>query len=81
MNDSNITQLVTTKPESEVAADLKARIVEALGPVTELDGRSRIAWLAGAMGRLESAATVFQASRRQSAAGAELLMTALKKAP
>ena len=36
MTDSNIAQLVTTKPEAEIAADLKARIVEALGPVTEL---------------------------------------------
>lgn len=31
-----IAQLVTTKPEAEIAADLKARLEAAFGPVCEL---------------------------------------------
>lgn len=36
MSSDAVAQLVTTKPEAEIAADLKRRIEEALKPVCEL---------------------------------------------
>ena len=36
MSDGEIAKLVTTRPEAEVAADLKRRVEEALAPVCAL---------------------------------------------
>lgn len=35
-DDSNVATLITTKPEAEIAADLKRRLGEALAPVCAL---------------------------------------------
>ena len=39
-NDNPVAQLVTTKPDAEVAEELKAELMEALAPVTVIATRA-----------------------------------------